>query len=62
MRNGRPIEELVDPVNLTVNTLCPDKWILVDTETGQTYRGNSGGYWDRLEPVLKRIESNDKKN
>jgi len=26
---------------------------LLDRETGQIYQGNSGGYWDRLDPVIK---------
>jgi hypothetical protein len=42
------------PVSLTLYTRCPIKWILVDTETGQTYRGNPNGYWDRLEPVQRQ--------
>ena len=42
-----------EDVILTVRTLSPTKWLLVDRETGQTYQGNSKGYWDRLEPVIK---------
>lgn len=40
-------------VILTVRTLVPTKWILVDRETGQVYQGSPKGYWDRLEPVTK---------
>lgn len=40
-------------VILTVRTLVPTKWILVDRETGQVYQGSPKGYWDRLEPVIK---------
>jgi hypothetical protein len=40
-------------VILTVRTLVPTKWILLDRETGQVYQGNSKGYWDRLDPVIK---------
>jgi len=40
-------------VILTVRTLVPTKWILVDRETGQVYQGSPRGYWDRLEPVVK---------
>jgi len=40
-------------VILTVRTLVPTKWILVDRETGQVYQGSPKGYWDRLEPVVK---------
>jgi hypothetical protein len=38
-------------VILTVNTLVPTKWLLVDRETGQVYQGNSQGYWDKLKIV-----------
>jgi hypothetical protein len=38
---------------LTVRTLVPTKWILIDRETGQIYQGSPKGYWDRLEPVIK---------
>ena len=38
---------------LTVRTLAPTKWMLVDRETGQVYQGNPKGYWDRLEPVTR---------
>lgn len=40
-------------VFLTVKTLCPTKWLLIDRETGQVYQGDIGGYWDRLDPVKK---------
>ena len=40
-------------VVLTVKTLAPTKWMLVDRETGQIYQGNPKGYWDRLDPVIK---------
>ncbi len=53
MRKEKYFEELENPINLTVYTKCPEKWILVDKETNQVYQGNSNGYWDRLEPVLK---------
>ena len=53
MRKGRDIPVTEHPTVLTVNTRCPEKWVLVDTETGQTYKGNAGGYWDRLDPVKR---------
>jgi hypothetical protein len=48
MRQGRSIPTTKHPVGLTLYTRAPEKWVLVDTETGQTYQGNSGGYWDQL--------------
>jgi len=53
---SRPIKEFEEfdkPVDLVVHTKCPDKWLLIDRETGQTYKGNSEGYWDRLDPITK---------
>jgi hypothetical protein len=36
------------PIKLTVKTKRPEKWILVDTETGESYKGNPDGHWDKL--------------
>jgi hypothetical protein len=44
-----------EPITLTVHTRCPQKWILVDRETGQTYQGNIKGHWDRLDPVVRNV-------
>jgi hypothetical protein len=38
---------------LTVKTKRPEKWLLVDRETGQVYQGNPNGYWDILKPYIK---------
>jgi len=38
---------------LKVKTKRPEKWLLIDRETGQVYQGNTNGYWDRLDPVIK---------
>ena len=46
-------KEESEDVILTVQTLSPTKWLLVDRETGQVYQGNPAGYWDRLDPVQK---------
>lgn len=54
IRKGRDIEESNEIVILDIKTKCPSKWILIDTETGQTYKGNPGGYWDRLDPVERK--------
>jgi len=40
-------------VDLRVHTKCPEKWILIDKETGEIYQGNPNGFWDRLDPVIK---------
>lgn len=38
--NGSKAEELDHPVTITVYTKCPQKWMLVDMETGEKYQGS----------------------
>lgn len=52
-KSTRKIEELESPVNLVIHTKCPSKWILIDTETGESYQGNNGGYWDKLKIFVR---------
>ena len=40
--------ELESPVDLIVHTRSPEKWILVDRETGKIFQGSPSGRWDRL--------------
>ena len=54
-RDSFKFEETDNDVVLTVTTRCPPKWLLIDRETGQTYQGNSGGYWDKLK-TIERID------
>ena len=46
---GKKIKELDHSVDLTIHTKCPEKWILIDLETLQVYRGrqkaDSYGKW-----------------
>jgi len=63
------VKELQQPINLLIRTLAPDKWILVDQETGHVYQGSdrmdSYGPWVRhkvvdkntADRVIKIIES-----
>lgn len=37
--NNVMVEELEKAIELKVITKCPSKWILIDEETGQVYRG-----------------------
>jgi hypothetical protein len=53
MRSSKEYENFEESVDLLVHTKCPEKWLLIDRETGQIYQGNNGGYWDRLDPVIK---------
>ncbi len=55
--NGKEAEEFSTATDLTIHTKCPSKWILMDLETGQVYRGlrDPGPYgkWERLDEELK---------
>ncbi len=35
--DGSVVNELSEPQVLTVRTKCPEKWLLVDRETGEIY-------------------------
>ena len=37
--NGGKAQEHLHSVNLTIKTKAPSKWILIDSETGQVYKG-----------------------
>lgn len=52
-RNHHIYPELQKPVSLVVHTKSPQKWLLVDRETGQTYEGNESGTWDKMFPKIK---------
>ena len=45
-------EEFELPIDLTIHTKCPSKWLLIDLETGQQYCGsdkpNLYGKWKRI--------------
>ena len=50
-REAKTFKEEDADVILTVRTLAPTKWLLMDRETGQMYQGNPKGYWDKLKTV-----------
>jgi hypothetical protein len=37
--DGNEVPELDEPKILTVKTKCPEKWLLIDLETGERYTG-----------------------
>lgn len=51
--NGQTVEESPQAVDLTIHTKCPEKWLLIDMETGQKYLGSAEatkyGKWKRIE-------------
>ena len=55
MKKIKEFEEFDKPTDLVVHTKCPEKWLLIDRETGEIYQGSSAGHWNRLDPVIKDI-------
>jgi len=39
LQTGDEVVELDAPVKLEVYTKCPEKWLLIDLETGERYTG-----------------------
>jgi hypothetical protein len=54
MRKQKKFKQLDKPIDLIVHTKSPEKWILLDRETGESYQGNVMGYWDKLKPIKRK--------
>lgn len=52
-RNSFIFKEEENSISLIVKTLSPEKWLLIDRETGQVYQGNRGGFWDKLKTITR---------
>lgn len=52
LSNGTEVPENDTPIDLIVHTKAPEKWKLIDMETGQEYVGSSEitqyGHWIRV--------------
>lgn len=55
--NGEFITEYDKAIDLTIHTKAPQKWLLIDMETGQEYIGsaepNQYGKWIRIKDRVK---------
>jgi hypothetical protein len=53
LRDGTEVQELDHPLILEIKTKCPEKWLLIDTETGEHYRGSNSvekyRQWKRID-------------
>jgi hypothetical protein len=52
LQDGREVQELEQAVTLEVYTKCPEKWLLIDLETGEHYTGyptEGKNHWKKLE-------------
>lgn len=50
--NGKKATSYLKPIDLVIHTKAPEKWKLIDLETGQEYMGlaepNKYGLWKRI--------------
>ena len=53
MIEKKKFDRLEETMQLIVRTRCPEKYLLVDRETGQVFVGSPMGHWDRLDPVAR---------
>ncbi len=55
--NGEFVPEYDKAIDLTIHTKAPQKWLLIDMETGQEYVGsaepNEYGKWIRIKDRIK---------
>lgn len=60
LKDGRIVEELEVARQLWIKTRCPDKWLLLDMETGEQYLGRrTAGTqdWEKVNAIeWKRVE------
>jgi hypothetical protein len=60
LKDGRIVEELEVARQLWIKTRCPDKWLLLDMETGEQYTGRKTEGtqdWERVNAIeWKRVE------
>jgi len=60
LQDGRVVDELPEARNFSIKTRCPDKWILIDMETGEQYKPytTEGSLdWERVKAVeWKRLD------
>ena len=54
LKSGRPVAERSEVVSLPLRTRCPDKWVAVDLETGEVWRGTPGGEWQTADVETRR--------
>lgn len=37
LKDGTMVKELEQPMVISIKTKCPEKWLLIDRETGEAY-------------------------
>lgn len=55
--SGRTVPELAQPIELSLTTRCPDKWLSLDLETGEVWAASDKGW--RRATQAQRQEAQD---
>lgn len=58
-RTAHHYPEYKSPIVMTVYTKSPEKWLLIDRETGQVYQGSTHGDWDKLRTFVDTSKKKD---
>ncbi len=62
LKNGSEVEELDSPIKLVIETKCPNKWKIIDMETGQAYIGtDSNKKYNHWQPDDIKIHMDNNK-
>jgi len=60
LQDGKIVEELAVAKQLMIKTRCPDKWLLIDMETGEQYiphRTEGKQQWEKITAFAwKRVD------
>ena len=60
--DGTTVQECSTAVELTITTKCPEKWMLVDRETGEIYTPHTTPgprQWKKIDHVTWTLEIKD---
>jgi hypothetical protein len=57
LRDGVEVDSFEKPVDLIIHTKCPEKWKLIDLETGEEYLGSEIGT-DFAEILREKVKTN----
>jgi hypothetical protein len=57
LKNGLEVDSFDKPVDLIIHTKAPEKWKLVDMETGEEYLGSEIGT-DFAEILREKVKTN----
>ena len=57
LKDGSEVDSFDKPVDLIIHTKCPEKWKLIDLETGEEYLGSEIGT-DFAEILREKVKIN----